>query len=342
MKKIGILLASIFVCLVIIEIFFRLFFPQSGYSVTYSRYGWKHKPNTSVKFYGEQPKFGWGQRAVEVEYNARGLRCADWSVFDFRDVDIKCILLLGDSWLEDMGSPYNNLVHIWLNKKINGYTINAGHHGFDNAQELMWYLEEGRKYSPDIVIVFYANDKANPENAVIEDGKLVLKWREFTRKQKVYRNVASWIRLHTHFGSWLLTRIQRIGVVEGYLVTEGLKEPQNPIVSPKTPLYEGGFRLIDKMIYQRLACEVESDNAVLVMLQCMGDWSDEQKEFFRDSGIYHMYIPSEWPEEGDIIRKRLKVHNIYNPQKESHRFGYEQNERVAQRIIEYLKGENLI
>jgi hypothetical protein len=330
------------VLLIVIEVFFRLFYPQSEYSVTYAKWGWRHIPNTVCKFYGEEPRFGWGQRAVEVKYNARGLRCADWSVFDFRDVDIKCILLLGDSWLEDMGSPYNNLVHIWLNKKIEGYTINAGHYGFDNAQELMWYLKEGKKYSPDIVIVFYANDKANPENAMIEDGKLVLKWREFTHKQKVYRNVASWIRLHTHFGSWLLTRIQRIGPIGGYMVREGLKEPPNPVVGPKTPLYESGFRLIDKMIYQRLAAEVEKDNATLVMLKCMGDWSNEQKAFFKDSGIYHMYIPTEWPEEGDEERIWDKAVNNYDPSKESHRFSYMQNERVAQRIIEYLKVEGLI
>ena len=117
-----------------------------------------------------------------------------------------------------MGSFFANLHAKWLEKKLNesGYpykieVINAGHYAFENDQEYIFYLKEGRKYSPDIVIVMYTGDEASPTYATLdENGKLVLHYKEFTPSQKLYRNVVSFIRRNTHFGSFILDRLHGI------------------------------------------------------------------------------------------------------------------------------------
>ncbi len=187
MKKFLTITISVIVLFLFIEVFFRCFYPISGYSITTAPWGFRHLPNTTVTFYGEQARWGWGQRGVEVRYNRHGLRSPDY-IYHFNGYylcdtlfEYDRIVLMGDSWVEDMGSKRDNLINIHLQKHINFtyrdnmlpekipmyQVINAGHYAFDNAQELMWYEMEGSKYKPDIVFLFYARDEASPEYAEI-------------------------------------------------------------------------------------------------------------------------------------------------------------------------------
>ena len=74
MKRLGILLISLIIAFLLIEVFFRCFYPISQYSIMPASYGFKHIPNTTVTFYGEFAKWGWKQGGVEIKYNILGLQ----------------------------------------------------------------------------------------------------------------------------------------------------------------------------------------------------------------------------------------------------------------------------
>ena len=346
MKKILIVLVSVALLFCFIEVFFRAFYPHSTYSVTYASYGWKHIANTKTVFYGEVPKFGWGQRGIEVKYNWNGLR--DKNTHEYEEWG-RIILCVGDSWLEDMGSEFDNLITTYMDNELLPiyHIINAGHYGFNNTQELMWYIVEGYKYSPDIVLLFYAGDMASGEyieGEYIEgkDGMWNLKFKTFTLPQKLYRNTVSFIRLHSHFGNWVLNRLNRVPRVKNYLVKKGYKETDKPIVGASATFKDEQFRLIDGSIFLELDRQVKRQGGVLVMINCLGEWSDSQKNVFENCNIRYVTL------DFDVINECRRQKDIdikegnYKPELESHRFGYKANEKVSQMIIEFLKKEKLI
>jgi len=97
------------------------------------------------------------------------------------------IALLGDSFIYGHGVNDSEVVSAVLENKLNGETVpgvdhyevlNFGVSGFGQAEELVTYRENVRKYNPDVVVVFYFdNDIGN--NAVSRlfkidnDGNLV-------------------------------------------------------------------------------------------------------------------------------------------------------------------------
>ena len=146
MKKAFLLVFSMVVLYVIIEIFFLAFYPHSQYSVTFAPWGWKHIANTKVQFYGEHPKLQFNlklrPKPVTIKYNSKGLRSPEHNYhkyFNFCDTfyQFTRVMLIGDSWTEDMGSPMDNLHSTYLRKKLNYeykpvglspiQVINAGH-----------------------------------------------------------------------------------------------------------------------------------------------------------------------------------------------------------------------
>ncbi len=336
MKKLSLLIGSVLLLYCLIELFFRLWFPHTTYSVTYAKWGWKHRANTTTVYYGEVPKWGWGQKGVEVKYHWDGLRTYDDIEVDF----YISVLCLGDSWLEDMGSDYNNLVTTYLGRLLPypSQATNAGHYGFNNTQELMWYEREGTKYLSDIVLLFWADDQASGEY-ITKDG--VLKYKTFNWKQKTYRNIVSFIRLRSHFGGWLLNRLNKSRPLKKYLIKEGYKETDKPIVDA-THISGKHFKPIDGLIYKRLNESIEKDGGVLIMINCLGLWSPLQKEFLDENNIRYMDL------DFDVIAKNRAQKEIdikegvYRRELDSDRFGYKNNEAVSQMIVEYLKREGLI
>jgi hypothetical protein len=356
MKRLAVVLISILCFLLAGEAFFRVFYPQSLYSLTYAPYGWKHIPNTEVTFYGEHPDWRWKLKpAVKVKYNSLGLRGNEPEPSKFP------ILILGDSYAEDMGSWEDNLVSTHLERMLDfkfypeqpfryHQVINAGCYAYDNAQEYLYYLYEGRSYKPKIVLLFYACDEASPEYARTEGGYIIFTPKSFTTKQKIYRNIVSMVRLHSHFGSWFLNRISRVPRVNNYLIKNGMKESARPVVNPDTTRtlrageIDGGvkFKDIDASIYLALNSAVKNNGGVLVMVNCVTDWSLSQKYFMESNGIQYVNLDFK---EISYARDRRDFDvrsGLYNPRIESHRFGYGANEVVASQIYSALEEEKLI
>ena len=189
----------------------------------------------------------------------------------------------------------------------------------------------------------YASDSAEPENARLEDGKLKFYYREFTLSQKIYRKIASFIRLRSHSGSWLLNRITRSPKIKKVLVKNGMKEKDKPIVNSETKV-EGDFKLIDKMIYLRFKETVEKDGSIFIMMNCMSKWKDKQREFLDENNILNFYIdPTKICKGlGDLLKNEDITRGNYQLDQESHRFGYKQNIFVAEEIVQFLKRNKLL
>ena len=333
------------------EIFLRLFYPQAEYSVTYAPWGWKHIPNTKITFWGEHPNWRWKLKPpIKIKYDDKGLRSYSWP-YQSGVPNVQRILILGDSFAEDMGSVFENLVATRLQKLFNYdefgqdtkkavAVINAGHYGFCNAQEYMYYLAEGHKFSPDIVLVFYAQDTANPNYAELKEGQLILKWKKFTLSQKIYKNIASLIRLHSHLGSYVLNSLHRIPKIENFIRKKQLNEniKITSIDSRDTNnSSDWDFKPIDKILWREFNQLVKAENTTLILMNCMEDFTRKQKEFLDSENILHFAII-----DSGAFKIYDKRKESYNPKKESHRFGYGGNEIVAEIIYRFLEERGLV
>ena len=359
LKNLILLISIIILFLAAIEGFFRIFYPHSAYSITYAPWGWTHVPNSKVVFYKERPELNFDLRKrpypIPIHYNSKGLREFEYG-YEKPDKTFR-ILLLGDSWAEDMGSYFENLHAKWLERKLNdmGYpyvieVINGGHYAFDDAQEYMFYLKEGKKYSPDVVIVMFIGDEASPEYATIGvNGELALHYKEFTASQKLYRNIISMIRRKIHFGSFLLDRISRIKNIKSFLVKKGYKEKDAPVISntnvDKMVIKgEDGFKPVDEAIWISFRKEVEEkDRGRLVFLSCTNTCLNEAKRMFlQDNKILVLEIDGKVSKDSWKLKDEELRKGVYDKFYDSHRFGYKANEKVADDIIEFMLQHELL
>jgi len=308
----------------------------------------------------ERPKLNFDIRKrpypIPIKYNSKGLREFE---YDYKKPEnVFRILVLGDSYVEDMGSFFANLHTKWLERKLNKLeysykfeVINGGHYAFDNDQEYMFYLMEGRKYSPDIVIVMFNGDKARYAT-LDERGRLTLQYQIFNDKQRLYRKIVSFTRRNTHFGSFVLNRLHKIKRFKDFLVARRYKEKDALII--KHPLKDKDFkkdidfgsvdfRDVDKAIWTAFKNDVDKDGAAFILFSCMKDYmSDKNMRFLSDNRILLSGM------ESAVLRKlgKLKGAQVkagtYNKLYDSHRFGYKANEKVADTILEFMLERRLL
>ena len=352
------LLCSLLFVFFVIELLFRAFYPQSGYSITSASWGWTHVPNSKVTYYKEAPEFHLDIRnrpyPIPIKYNSKGLREFE---YDYKkENNVFRILILGDSWAEDMGSFFDNLHTKWLERKLNkmGYdykieVINGGHYAFDNANEYMFYLNEGKKYSPDIVIVMFTGDTAGGDYATLDNEKLTFHYKKLSSSQKLYRKIVSWIRRHSHFGSFALDQIKSLRSLKRYLINKGFKEQDKRIVSPENIAQPMQFSEVDKAIWLSFRNEVEKDGGTFIFLNCAyyldkpnaSALSEEARKVLVKNKISLLEFGSIFKEEKRLKEKELCL-GTYDKFYDSHRFGYKMNERVADSIIEFLLKNKLL
>jgi hypothetical protein len=109
-----------------------------------SRLGWINHP-------GHVGTFDNGFFRVQVEINSKGLRGAE--VGYQKPQGLKRILVVGDSFAWGFGVEQDEIFSTRLEAALpDTEVINAGVSGYSTDQALLWLQQEGKRYSPDVVI----------------------------------------------------------------------------------------------------------------------------------------------------------------------------------------------
>jgi lysophospholipase L1-like esterase len=161
----GLALVSITVALAVLEAVARLAERSRGggkerdeasrYVEHDPRLGWRKKPGARVRY--DRREY-----ATEVAVNGNGLRDPERAYAappgTFR------VLALGDSFVEGYTVDMDKTVTQVLEKALRGpgcpvEVLNAGTHAYSTDQEYLFYLDQGIRYSPQVVLLFaYYND----------------------------------------------------------------------------------------------------------------------------------------------------------------------------------------
>lgn len=187
-RGIIIILSTFLLSLVMLEILLRIVAPQyRTFTQPDDIIGWSFIPNRDFQFVAGEGCPGWGTAGV---INARGLM--DDENYDYeRTSDSYRILMLGDSYTEalqfDRDVIFPELLEKQLNDRDDGTlyeVINAGRSGMGTSVQYEYYLHEGQRYDPDLVVVYFIpNDiqdnswelvpQAQPYHRIV-DGELVV------------------------------------------------------------------------------------------------------------------------------------------------------------------------
>jgi lysophospholipase L1-like esterase len=116
--------------------------------------GHQHRPNSRARLMG-----------VDVAINSKGLR--DREIPYARTPGTLRILMLGDSFTEGWGVALDDtfakrLERLFATKGVKAEVINAGVGNYNTVMEVNYFLDEGRKYDPDIVVLNFTFNDAEP------------------------------------------------------------------------------------------------------------------------------------------------------------------------------------
>jgi hypothetical protein len=117
--------------------------------------GWSKKPRAHVTFRRYE-------YATDIAINSHGLRDVERD-YEKRDGCFR-VLALGDSYVEGFTVPFDKTVGQVLERGLDRpgcpvEVVNGGTTGYSTDQEDLFYENEGYRYSPDVVLLFfYYND----------------------------------------------------------------------------------------------------------------------------------------------------------------------------------------
>jgi hypothetical protein len=143
--------------------------------------GWVHTPGVG----------GWAKRClrgkpewqVYTRINSHGLRDRE---IPYERQGIFRILVLGDSFTEGLQVPVESTFSKLLEQRLGSAdasieVLNAGVSGYGTDNELLFYLAEGRKYRPDLVLLVF-----NTSNDILENHYGLMRGTGFPYPQKPY------------------------------------------------------------------------------------------------------------------------------------------------------------
>ena len=128
---------------------------RSRYVQADPRLGWRKMPGARVTYRRRE-------YTVDVRINAAGLRDRERALG--KPPGVHRILAVGDSFVEGYTVPAERTVSRVLEESLitRGCAVevlNGGTTGYSTDQEYLFYLDDGERYQPDIVVVFfYYND----------------------------------------------------------------------------------------------------------------------------------------------------------------------------------------
>jgi len=128
----------------------------------HQRWGWAHEPGAEGLFV----KIGCRQ---PVKINSKGLRERETSYQ--RSGDRKRVLVIGDSFTVGFEVPRDKVYTRVLEDKLraaghNLEVINAGCRGYGTDQSLLFLMDEGIKYKPDLVLYAWVNNDPDDNRTI--------------------------------------------------------------------------------------------------------------------------------------------------------------------------------
>lgn len=128
-------------------------FTSRGSIVRYhATLGWENTP-------GAQAWLHRSEYSVHLEFNSHGMRGPERSYQ--KPAGVTRTLLLGDSYTEGYTVPEPDSVRAVLERELTGSgcsrheVFNGGPIGYSTDQEYFFYLDEGRRFSPDVTVVLF-------------------------------------------------------------------------------------------------------------------------------------------------------------------------------------------
>ena len=125
------------------------------------RLGWRHEPGMEGDF-SKPPLFD-----TRVKINSKGLRDKE---YDYeKKKGMKRVAVLGDSFVWGFGVEQTEIFTEIIEAEVEGVeVINGGVSGYSTDQSLLWFMDEGIKYDPDLTILFLCHNdiEMNPLNLV--------------------------------------------------------------------------------------------------------------------------------------------------------------------------------
>ena len=159
-----ILLATLLLSLAVVEFFLRGFLPEDmgttwDLRVPHPEFGWSLQPDASYHY-------RMAADMVHVQHNSKGFHDGEHS---YENPAGKArIVVLGDSFMEAFSVDSNETFYSQLASRLQEAgrpveVINLGVGGYGTLQEYLVYMEEGRRYRPDAVVLgfYFGNDLRN-------------------------------------------------------------------------------------------------------------------------------------------------------------------------------------
>lgn len=164
-KNTGVILGSLILVLLVLEIGIRVFTepaktPHDLFCQYHPLLGWTKIPDISATYTTDEYE-------VKERINSKGIRGPEYP-YEKPENEYR-ILVLGDSFAEGYMVGFDDLFSQVMKKKLNSQkqgagrkkvqVINAGVGGYSTDQEYLFFVSEGKKYHPDLVVLmFYEND----------------------------------------------------------------------------------------------------------------------------------------------------------------------------------------
>ncbi|MBD3235038.1 MAG: hypothetical protein GF315_15050 [candidate division Zixibacteria bacterium] len=278
--NIALLVASTVVCLLLVELGLRIFFPQTEPIV------WlKNDPELGkvpVKSYEGKHRFVMGHDEINFRINSLGLRGREYDLSDTTGIRI---LTLGDSYTFGWGVADTETFSYLLEKRLDqeseyeNMVFNAGVLGWCTVQEYLYLKRLYPKLHPDIVVVTYLPfDAIQNCSMAYLNPDLRLTWKQWklpfedflADNSHLYR-FARKIQKQLYFQSEERERIKR-------LKEAGKQIPENPT---KVDFYTDEEWEKLKEIFDEFFRFCEARDVDLV-IQTAGVYSDTLVTFFRN------------------------------------------------------------
>jgi len=275
------LLSSVFFIISILEIYFTIFSPYKIVDqFTNNQYhpimGWSNVPNLE----GQTKLWNKSDGIVYRKHNNKGMRCSKEITYE-KPPGVKRIILIGDSFFWGFGVSNSEVVSEVLQQMVGNKIeiINGAVTGYGTDQELLWLINEGIKYKPDLVICgfFPANDLEDITASLrhghpkpyytLENGSLSLNnvpvpdLRELRTKyldnpDSYFKKTKKLLRHNLHTYQFVTGKLNSIPRLRSFLLRAGIVEDRSAIYK-RIPLYNQPDRFEMQILFEALITEMK-------------------------------------------------------------------------------------